>query len=120
VEPAKVHVSEHGLNVEETESHPSGTLFSGGYDAQTNDLYLAGVLGHPRGVSLAGGDPSKPSVSGLRVLIVTSGDVYWAADSMSLPRDIQEADSIAVQTGLTQHFHHRTVQRVASLADIPR
>jgi hypothetical protein len=120
VETAKVRLADQGLPVDETETHPAGTLYSGGYDAETNELYVAGVLGHPRGVSLAGGDPSKSSVSGLRVLIVTSGDIYWAADSMSLPRDIQEADSIAVHNGLTQYFQNRTVRRVASLANISR
>jgi hypothetical protein len=117
---ANVYVSDHGLNVDESESHPAGTLFSGGYDAETNDLYLSGVLGHPRGVSLAGGDPSKPSVSGLRVLIVENGDVYWAADSMSLPRDIHEADAMAVQAGLERHFQNRTVRKANTLEDIPR
>jgi hypothetical protein len=120
VESARVHVSDHGLSVEDADSHPAGTLLSGGYDAETNDLYLSGVLGHPRGVSLAGGDPSKPSVSGLRVLIVTSGDVYWAADSMSLPRSIEEAESKAVHTALEGHFPNQTVRRVRSLEDIPR
>jgi hypothetical protein len=119
VEPARVHVADHGLNVGEADSHPAGTLFSGGYDAETNDLYLSGVLGHPRGVSLAGGDPSKPSVSGLRVLVVKNNDVYWAADSMSLPRGIEEADAIAVHAGLERHFQNRIVRRVRSLADIP-
>jgi hypothetical protein len=120
VQPAKVHVADQGLKVDDTESHPAGTLYSGGYDAQTNDLYLSGVLGHPRGVSLAGGDPSKSSMSGLRVLIFANGDVYWAADSMSLPRNIQDADSIAVHAGLVRQFQNRAVRRVASLADIPR
>jgi hypothetical protein len=120
VEPAKVQLADQGLKVDKTETHPAGTLYSGGYDAETNVLYLAGVLGHPRGVSLAGGDPSKPSVSGLRVLIVASGGVYWAADSMSLPRDIDEQDAIAVQSGLMQHFHNRTVRRAESLESILR
>jgi hypothetical protein len=108
------------LNVGEADSHPAGTLFSGGYDAATNDLYLSGVLGHPRGVSLAGGDASKPDMSGLRVLIVTSGDVYWATDSMSLPRGIEEAEANAVNAGLERHFQDRMVRRVRSLEDIPR
>jgi hypothetical protein len=119
VEPARVHVSDHGVSVDETDSHPAGTLFSGGYDADTNNLYLSGVLGHPRGVSLAGGDPSKPGVSGLRVLIASNGDVYWAADSMSLPRDIAQAESMAVQAGLERHFQKHTVRKVKSLEDIP-
>ena len=119
MEPACVHVPDHGLQVEAADSHPAGTLFSGGYDAESNDLYLSGVLGHPRGVSLAGGDPSKPSLSGLRVLIVDSGDIYWAADSMSLPRDIQQADLMNVQAGLERHFQNHTVRRVNSLEDIP-
>ena len=84
--PAKVDIVGGGWPVSKSIGHPAGLLYSGGYDAELNTVYLAGVVGHPRGVSLGGGDPSKSCVSGLRVLQLPSGEVYWADDSMSLPR----------------------------------
>jgi hypothetical protein len=120
VNAATVHLNGAGLSVDATESHPEGMLFSGGYDADTNELFLASVMGHPRGVSLAGGDPSKQTVSGLRVLILRDRQVYWATDSMSLPRGLSEDESLAVQAGLEAHFNPQIVRRAAALEDVPR
>jgi hypothetical protein len=120
VKPAKVKIAGEGLRVENAVSHPAGTLFSGGYDAAKNELYLASVMGHPRGVSLAGGEPSNECVSGLRVLITEEGHVYWATDSMSLPRGLTESESRQVQDGLTNHYRDRLVQRIEKLEDISK
>lgn len=109
-----------GLRVADAVSHPAGILFSGGYDAERNELYLASVMGHPRGVSLAGGEPSNDCVSGLRVLITEDGRVYWATDSMSLPRGLNEGESKLVHDGLTNHFKEKIVQRIERLEDISR
>jgi hypothetical protein len=109
-----------GLQVDQEVSHPAGVLFSGGYDPEANELFLASVMGHPGGVAAAGGTPSVEQVSGLRVLVVKSGDVYWANDSMSLPRGLNNQEADAVHTGLKAHFVATTVRRVAKLEDIPR
>ena len=119
MEPAKVKTAGEGLRVDDAVSHPAGILFSGGYDAETNELYLAGAIGHPRGVVAAGGDPSSEHISGLRVLIVEDGTVYWATDSMSLPRGLDEVESATVQTGLERYFSASDVRRVERLEDIP-
>jgi len=120
LEPAKVNIAGDGLRVDDAESHPAGILFSGGYDAQKNELYLSSMMGHPRGVAAAGGEPSTEDVSGLRVLIIDNRAVYWATDSMSLPRGLNEAESDAVQKGLDAHFRGRSIHRVEKLEDIPR
>lgn len=116
--PAKVNIAGEGLRVEDAVSHPAGILFSGGYDAEQNELYLASVMGHPRGVSLAGGEASNDCVSGLRVLITDDGNVYWTTDSMSLPRGLTEGESTQVQDGLANHFRDRLVRRIEKLEDI--
>jgi hypothetical protein len=116
----EVIVSGDGLPVSGAVSHPAGLLFSGGYDADCNTLYLSSVMGHPRGVSLAGGEPSNDRVSGMRVLITGPSTVYWATDSMSLPRGLTQAESEAVQTALQRHFPGKTVTRVEKLEDAPR
>ncbi len=120
MKPAKINIAGEGLRVEDAVSHPAGILFSGGYDAEKNELYLASVMGHPRGVSLAGGEPSNDCVSGLRVLITENGNVYWATDSMSLPRGLSEVESKLVQSGLASHFQDQLVQRIEKLEDILR
>ena len=114
---AAVIISGHGLRVKGAESHPAGVLFSGGYDAKQNAIYLAGVMGHPRGVTRAGGNPSSEYVSGLRVLIVESGDIYWATDSMSLPRGLTELESTIVQSAIEEYFAGKIVRRVEKLED---
>lgn len=116
---AKIQIIGDGLKLAQSDSHPSGTMFSGGFDADKRTLFLASAMGHPRGVSLAGGDPSAENVSGLRILIVESGEVYWATDSMSLPRGLTEEESELVQTGLETQFPGRTIHRVDKLGDIP-
>jgi hypothetical protein len=120
MEPAKVTIAGVGLKVDDAISHPAGILFSGGYDAVKNELFLSSVMGHPRGVAAAGGDPSNECVSGLRALVIDAGEVYWASDSMSLPRGLNEIESIAVQKGLENHFHGQLVRRVEKLEDIPK
>jgi len=109
-----VKLADDGLAVGESEGHPAGTLFSGGYDAERNTVFLAGVMGHPRGVNLAGGDPSSEHVAGLRVIVV-GVTVYWATDSMSLPRGLSEAEGAAVQEGLEGWFSGQVVRRVERL-----
>jgi hypothetical protein len=120
LEPATLQVAGNGLQVNDAISHPPGILFSGGYDADKNELFLSSVMGHPRAVAAAGGEPSDPNVSGLRVLIVSSGIVYWTTDSMSLPRGLNEVESDSVQKALEIHFHSQSVRRVEKLEDIPR
>jgi hypothetical protein len=119
MQPAKVTIAGPGLRVDNAVSHPPGLLYSGGYDAEKNELYLSSVMGHPRGVAAAGGEPSNESVSGLRVLVVDDGTAYWATDSMSLPRGLNAVESTAVQKGLERHFHDQDVNRVEKLEDIP-
>ena len=116
--PAKITIAGEGLVMGDAVSHPPGFLFSGGYDAEKNELFLASVMGHPRGVATAGGEPSNEHVSGMRILIVDCGDVYWASDSMSLPRVLSKDESEAVQTGLENHYRNKTVRRVEKLEDI--
>jgi hypothetical protein len=118
--PATVHVAGDGLRLVAAETHPAGRLFSGGYDSARNALFLASVMGHPRGVSLAGGDPSNENVSGLRLLIAESGMIYWMTDSMSLPRGLSESESESVQAALELHFAGKPVSRVDKLEDISR
>ena len=118
MENAKIQIVGEGLRVESTDGHPAGVLYSGGFDSEKSILYAAGVMGHPRGVSLSGGDPSSQFVSGLRIMIVESGDIYWATDSMSLPRGLSEVESDAVQAGLERHFEGKRVLRVEKLEDI--
>ena len=81
-------------------------------------MKLAGVMGHPRGVNLAG-DPSSQHVAGLRV-IVAGAAVCWATDSMSLPRGLSEAEAAAVQEGLERQFSGQMVRRVERLQDATR
>jgi len=120
LKPANIHIAGEGLPIEEKSSHPAGTLFSGGYDADTNELFLSGVIGHPGGIAAAGGDPSAGSVSGLRVLLLPSGDVFWADDSMSLPRRLSPEEIKAVQKGLEIHFRDRSVRHVSKLEEISK
>jgi hypothetical protein len=117
---ADIQIAGNGLRVTEAVSHPAGILFSGGYDADRNTLFLSSVMGHPRGVSVAGGEPSGDHVSGLRILMMDRGVVYWATDSMSLPRGLSESESESVQTALERHFQGKSVRRVEKLEDIPR
>jgi hypothetical protein len=120
LQPTKVQITGDGLRVDNTASHPAGVLFSGGYDADSNVLYLAGVMGHPRGVKVAGGEPSNECVSGLRLLIVDTGKVYWATDSMSLPRGLNQSESESVRAALEDHFQGHSIHRVEKLEDIPK
>ena len=120
MDPATIRIAGDGWPVGNSLSHPEGLIYSGGYDAELNTVFLAGVMGHPRGVSLGGGDPSKACVSGLRVLQLPSGEVYWADDSMSLPRGLSDNERSAVQTGLESLFVENAVRHVAKLEDIPK
>jgi hypothetical protein len=117
---ANLRLVGEGLKVDKSETHPAGLMFSGGYDADAKTLFLASVVGHPRGVSLAGGDPSSGNVSGLRVLIVAMATVYWASDSMSLPRGLSSEEAEVVQSLLHDHFIGNPVIRVEKLEDIPK
>jgi hypothetical protein len=116
--PAELRIVGPGWVIGETDNHPAGWLFSGGYDSNTNTIYLGSVIGHPRGVSLAGGDPSHESLSGMRVLVTEHGGIFWATDSMSLPRGVSELEAMAIQTGLEAHFSGCTVKRAESLEHI--
>jgi hypothetical protein len=116
----RVQISGDGLRVEDAVSHPAGLLYSGGYDTVDQALYLSSVMGHPRGVSLAGAEPDETRVAGMRVLIVSNGDVYWATDSMSLPRGLNRVEAKAVQAALEKHFHGKPVRRVEKLEDVPK
>ena len=113
----RVQINGDGLRVEDAVSHPAGILYSGGYDPIDRVLYLASVMGHPRGVSLAGGEPAEDRVAGMRVLVVASGDVYWATDSMSLPRGLNQEEAEAVQAALQEHFPGKQIFRVEKLED---
>jgi hypothetical protein len=117
---AKVQFAGSGLEVADAISHPAGLLFSGGFDTQRNILYLASAMGHPRGVSLAGGEAAEDRVAGMRVLVVASGDVYWATDSMSLPRGLNDDEAGLVQTALELHFRGSQVHRVDKFEALPR
>jgi hypothetical protein len=114
---AVIQLVGEGLRLEATDAHPAGILYSGGYDSKAGVLYAASVMGHPRGVSLAGGNASSEFVSGLRIIIVESGDIYWATDSMSLPRGLTNAEAKEVQAALDMHFS-KPVHRVEKLEDI--
>ncbi len=116
----KVQIVGDGLKVDRSETHPAGIMYSGGYDSDKHTLFLASVVGHPRGVSLAGGDPSADGVAGLRILIVESGCIYWATDSMSLPRGLNKEESENVQTALETHFAGKLITRIEKLEDIPK
>lgn len=77
-------------------------------------------MGHPRGFSLAGGEPADDRIAGMRILIVASGDVYWATDSMSLPRGLNQEESEAVHAALQTHFADQNIARVEKLEDVSR
>jgi hypothetical protein len=113
----RVQISGDGLRVDDAVSHPAGLLYSGGYDTVDRVLYLSSVMGHPRGVSLAGGEPAEDRVAGMRVLIIASSDIYWATDSMSLPRGLTEEEADAVQAALQSHFAGQQIRRVEKLED---
>jgi hypothetical protein len=115
----KVVLKGDGFQVEESLSHPAGVVYSGGYDAELNTLFLASQMGHLGGCAEAGGDPSKTCVSGLRVFLHRSGNVYWADDSMSLPRRLEDADRNSIQRGLEELFGNQMIQNVSRLQDIP-
>jgi hypothetical protein len=53
MEPAVVKLAGDGLAVGQSDARPAGMLFSGGYDAQRNTLFPAGVMGRPRGANSA-------------------------------------------------------------------
>jgi hypothetical protein len=91
------------MPVGKSKSHPSGILFSGDYDTNTNELVLASEKRDPRGVAL-------------QVLIVDSGTVYWAGDSIAL----SDEQSAAVQVSLEKFFTGNPVKSVAKLEDIPQ
>lgn len=82
MEPADVVLIGDGFQLEDSASNPKRAVYSGGYDAELNKVYLASVVGHPGGMAAAGGEPSKECVSGLRALLIESGEIYWASDSM--------------------------------------
>ena len=120
LQPAKVVVKGSGLLIEASSNHPSGRLFSGGYDATANELFLSSVMGHPGGMAAAGGDPSSANVSGVRMMIVESGDIFWTDDSMSLPLRLTTDAVSAIQLGLESHFHDRRVRHASNLEEIPK
>ncbi len=116
----KIQLVGDGFPLVASDDHPAGALFSGGYDCVERVLYAASVMGHPRGVSLADGDPNDENVSGLRVLVIAGGDIYWASDSMSLPRGLSDAEASEIQAALEKHFAESAIHRVEKLNDIPR
>lgn len=120
MKPPKMVLAGEGMALDESPSHPSGFVYSGGYDAEVNCLYLSSVLGHPEGIAAAGGDPSKRSVSGIRVFLSGSGDIYWTNDSMSIPRMLDDMERSAIQLGLERLYVGRKVVEVDRLQDIPR
>jgi hypothetical protein len=120
MQPTQIQIAGDGLRVADAVSHPAGLLFSGGYDAEQNVLYLSSVMGHPRGVSLAGEEAVEDRVAGMRVLVVERGDVYWATDSMSLPRGLNDEQAGQVQAALELYFRGKTIRRVDKFEDVPR
>jgi hypothetical protein len=116
--PAHVQIVGEGWQVSKSPGHPAGTIYSGGYDSQANTIFASGEAGHPGGVRVAGGDPTKPEVSGLRIIRLANGEVYWADDSMSLPRKFEAEEVEAVQKGLEAYFEGSRVTKVSRLSDI--
>jgi hypothetical protein len=94
-------------------------LRGGGYDPDANTLYLGGGVGHPRGVAAAGGDPTKPNVVGITVFERDDGTVFWANDSLSLPRRLSPEEAAAVQQGLEQTYPGSAVRQLQRIADVP-
>jgi hypothetical protein len=101
-----------------TATHPAGTLRGGGYDPDSNTVYLGGV-GHPRGVAAVGGDPTKPQVAGISVFHRGDGTIFWANDSRSLPRGLTPEEAAAVQQGLEQTYPGSPVRQLSRIADVP-
>ncbi len=120
METARIQISGEGWAVGQTPSHPEGIIFSGGYDAETNIVHLAGVAGHPQGMKRGGGDASKVSASGLRLFLDNNENIDWADDSLSLPRRLSEEEREAVQQGFQRHFTNQTVIHIEKLEDIAR
>jgi hypothetical protein len=118
--PAEVVISGKGFAIDASPSHPAGMVYSGGYDAELNKLFLASSLGHPGGMAAGGGDPSKADVSGVRLFLYSAGDMYWANDSMSLPRKLSEMEINAVQRGLQNRFPDRLIHQLERLEGIPQ
>jgi hypothetical protein len=116
--PARVQIVGEGWRVDKSQGHPAGTIFSGGYDSQSNTVFAAGEAGHPGGVRAAGGDPTRLGVSGLRIIRLPAGDVFWADDSMSLPRKFEPEELEAVQQGLELFFQGSRVTKVARFSEI--
>lgn len=117
--PATVTIAGAGWAVPQTSLHPAGALRGGGYDPDSNTVYLSGAAGHPRGVAAAGGDPTKPNLAGLTVFERADGKVFWANDSLSLPRGLTPEEAQAVQQGLEQAYSGREVRCLRRIADVP-
>ena len=119
VAAANVIIKGVGWAVPRTATHLAGILRGGGYDPDTNTLYLGGGIGHPRGVVAAGGDPSKATVAGITVFERADGNVYWSNDSISLRGRLTPQEVQMVQHGLEQAYPGKQVQQLASISHVP-
>lgn len=110
--PANIRIVGTGFVLSPRDRRPACVVYTGGYDAVQNVLYLASVMSHPQGVAMAGGDPSSDCNSGIRVFRTADKQTAWANDSMSLPRRLTDEEADAVQRGLEGYFCGDIVRRI--------
>ena len=116
---ANVKIVGDGLRVIETIKNPGGTLYFGGYDIDANSLLL-GSAGHAHGMSLAGGDPSRVNVAGVSLFLRSDGEVFWANDSISLPRKLTAEQIDEVQSSLERLFPKNQVRNLNTIGQAPK
>ena len=83
-------------------------------------MHLGAGFGHPGGVAASGGDPSKSTVAGVSLFERDDGVVFWANDSVSLPRRLSPAEVQSIQWGLEIHYGERPVVQLTRVADVPK
>jgi hypothetical protein len=106
-----------GLYVSPIAGRPGGWLRQGAFDPRNSILYLGGP-GHANGCAAAGADPIIDWI-GISVFVRLDGCVYWANDSMSLPRILSDDDALLIQQGLASVFAPQLVGRLDRIGDVP-
>ena len=118
---AIVKTTGESLVIPASAEKPSGKLQAGGYDAASHTLHLGhAAKGHPRNVSATGGDTGSPGLAGITVFICDDGRVFWANDSLSLPRCLTPEEALTVQRAIEREYPNRPVVRLVRIGDVPK
>lgn len=106
-----------GVMVGESWTTGGGRMRFDAYDPATGKIAL-GKSGHFDGAGEAGMTGVSPKTHKGISVFEKDGKLYWANDSMSLPKAVTTREATQIQKALQSHFEGTDVSRVNSISDV--